>query len=95
MSLRLLMLLVGIVKSKINLVPSGNDVSVGTNVPEADKSLVLRSKTFVLSNPMVFSLTGRENINLSYWRLSFIGTPFFKKKFLARLMMDNVSESGA
>jgi hypothetical protein len=95
MPLRLLMLLVGIVKSKINRAPSGNDISTVTNVPEADKSLVLKSKTFVLSNPMVFSLTGRENINLSYWRLSFIGTLFCKKKFLAKLMMDNVSESEA
>jgi hypothetical protein len=92
MPLRFLRLLVGIVKSRINRVPSGKDVSVGMNVPEADKSLVLRSKTFVLSNPMVFNLTGRGNINLSYWRLSFIGTPFFKKKFLAKLMMGDVSE---
>jgi hypothetical protein len=95
MPLRFLMLLVGIVKSKINRVPSGKEVSVGMNAPEADKSLVLRSKTFVHSDPMGFSLTGRGNINLSNWRLFFIGTPLFKKKFLAKLMIGDVSESEA
>ncbi|HSQ83124.1 MAG TPA: hypothetical protein VLM43_00250 [Desulfobacterales bacterium] len=95
MPLRVLKLLVGIVKSRINCVPSGKEVSVGMNAPEADKSLVLRSKTFVHSDPMGFSLTGRGNTNLSYGRLFFIGTPFFKKKFLAKLMMGDVSESEA
>ena len=89
------MLLVEIVKSKINRVPSGREVSVGMNVPEPDKSLVLRSKSFVHSDPMGFSLAGRGDINLSYWRLFFIGTPFFKKKFLAKLMMGDISESEA
>ena len=89
------MLLVEIVKSRINRVPSGREVSVGMNVPEPDKSLILRSKTFVHSDPMGFSLTGRGNTNLSYWRLFFIGTPLFKKKFLVKLMMGDVSESEA
>ena len=88
-------LLVGIVKSRINRVPSGKEVSVRMNSPEADKSLVLRSKTFVHSDPMGFSLTGRGNTNLSYWRLFFIGTLFFKKKFFAKLMMGDISESEA
>jgi hypothetical protein len=95
MPLRLLILLVEIVKSRINRVPSGREVSAGMNVPEPDKSLMLRSKTFVHSDTMGFSLAGRGNTNLSYWRLFFIGTPFFKKKFLAKLMMGDVSESEA
>ena len=89
------MLLVEIVKSRINRVPSGREVSEGMNVPEPDKSLMLRSKTFVHSDTMGFSLAGRGNTNLSYWRLFFIGTPFFKKKFLVKLMMGDVSESEA
>ena len=43
-------LLLGKVKSRINRVPSGKDVSVGINVPEADISLVTRSKTFFREN---------------------------------------------
>jgi hypothetical protein len=66
MPLWFLKLLFGIVKSRINLVPSEKDVSAGMNVPEADKSLVLRSKTFFLLNSMVSILTGIGNINLSY-----------------------------
>jgi hypothetical protein len=85
------MLLVEIVKSRINRVPSGREVSVGMNVPEPDKSLILRSKTFVHSDTMGFSLEGRGNTNLSYWRLFLVG----KKKFLVKLMMGDVSESEA
>jgi hypothetical protein len=54
------------VKSKINLVLSGKDVSVAINVPETDMSLVARSKTFFLPVFMVSILTGNANINLSY-----------------------------
>ena len=46
------------VKSKINRVPSGKDVRVVMNVPEADMSLVTRSKTYFLSVVMVLGLTG-------------------------------------
>jgi hypothetical protein len=66
MPLWFLRLLFEIVKSRINRVPSEKEVGVGMNVPEADKSLVLRSKTFFLPNSMVSILTGTGNINLSY-----------------------------
>jgi hypothetical protein len=59
-------LLLGKVKSRINRVPSGKDVSVGMNVPEADMSLVTRSKTFFPFVVMVSSLTGNGKENLPY-----------------------------
>ena len=71
-----LMLLLGMVKSRINRVLFGKDVSVGMYVPEADMSLVSRSKIFFLSNVMVSSLTGSGRVNLSNWRLSFIDNTF-------------------
>ena len=52
------MLSLGRVKSKINLVLCGKDVSVAINVPETDMSLVARSKTFFLPVIMVSILTG-------------------------------------
>jgi len=64
------------VRSIINRVLFGKDVSVGMYVPEADMSLVSRSKIFFLSNVMVSSLTGSERVNLSNWRLSFIDNTF-------------------
>ena len=66
MSLNSLMLLVGRMKSRINRVPCGKDVNVGRNVPEADISLVSRSKTFILLVVMASILTGSGNVNLSY-----------------------------
>ena len=66
MPLRLLMLLVEIVKSKINRVPQEMTLVQERMHRKADKSLVLRSKTFVHSDPMGFSLTGRGNTNISY-----------------------------
>jgi len=66
MSLSSLMLSLGMVKSRINRVPSGKDVSVVMNVPEADRSLVSRSTTFFLPDVMASSLTGSGNVNLSY-----------------------------
>ena len=59
------MLSLGMVKSRINRVPSGKDVSVLMNVPEADMSLVTRSKTSFLPVVMVSSLTGSGRVNLS------------------------------
>jgi methyl coenzyme M reductase subunit C-like uncharacterized protein (methanogenesis marker protein 7) len=59
-------LLTGRVKFRISRVPSGNDVSVGMNVPEADISLVTRSNASVLSNVRVSILTGSEIVNLIY-----------------------------
>lgn len=75
-SLSFLMLSVGMVKSRINRVPSGKDVNVVMNVPEAEMSLVTRSKTFFLPVVMALSLTGSGKGNLSYWRLSFIDNAF-------------------
>ena len=60
------MLLVEIVKSKINRVPQEMTLVQERMYRKADKSLVLRSKTFVHSDPMGFSLTGRGNTNISY-----------------------------
>jgi len=60
-----LMLSLGMVKSIINRVPFGKDVSVGMYVPEADISLVSRSKTFFLLNVMVSNLAGSGRVNLS------------------------------
>jgi len=54
------------VKSRINRVPSGKDVSVVMHVPEADMSLVTRSKTFFLPDVMASILTGSGNVTLSY-----------------------------
>jgi len=54
------------VKSRINRVPSGKDVSVVMNVPEADMSLVSKSITFFLLDVMASILTGSGNVNLSY-----------------------------
>lgn len=54
------------VKSRINRVPSGKDLSVVMNIPEADMSLVSRSKTSFLPNVMVSILTGSGIVNLSY-----------------------------
>ena len=71
-----LMLALGMVRSIINRVPFGKDVSVLMNVPEADMSLVSRSKTFFLPNPIVSSLTGSGRVNLSNLRLSFIDNTF-------------------
>jgi hypothetical protein len=59
-------LLLGKVKSRIKRVPSGKDVSVGMNVPEADMSLVTRSKTFFPFVVMVSILTGNGKENLPY-----------------------------
>ena len=53
------------VKSIINRVPFGKDVSIGMYVPEADISLVSRSKTFFLPNVMVSNLAGSGSVNLS------------------------------
>jgi len=65
-SLSPLMLSLGMVKSRINRVPSGKDVSIVMNVPEADMSLVSRSKTFFLPDVMASILTGSGSVNLSY-----------------------------
>jgi hypothetical protein len=54
------------VKSRINRVPYGKDVSVIMSVPEADMSLVIRFKIFCLPVIMVLSLTGIGKENLSY-----------------------------
>jgi hypothetical protein len=59
------MLSLGMVKSMINPVPFGKDVSVLMNVPEADISLVSRSKILFLSNVMASSLIGSGKVNLS------------------------------
>jgi len=56
----------GMVKSRINRVSSGKDVSVVMNVPETDRSLVLRSKTVFLPVVIALSLTGSGKENLSY-----------------------------
>ena len=74
--LNFLMLSLGMVKSRINRVPSGKDLSVVMNIPEADISLVSKSKTSFLPNVMVSSLTGSGIVNLSYWRFSFIDNAF-------------------
>lgn len=65
-SLSPLMLSLGMVKSRINRVPSGKDVSIVKNVPEADMSLVSRSITFFLPDLMASTLTGSGSVNLSY-----------------------------
>jgi hypothetical protein len=58
MSLNLFRSSLGRVKSIVNRVPSGKDVSVGMNVPEYDISLVVRSKTIILLPAfMALSLT--------------------------------------
>ena len=65
MSLNSLMLSLGMVKSRTNLVSLEKDVRVLINVPEVDMSLVSRSNTLFL--PVVSSiLTGSGRINLSY-----------------------------
>ncbi len=60
------MLSLGMVKSRINRVPSGKDVNVLMNVPEADMSLVSRSNTLFLPVVIGSSFTGSGRINLSY-----------------------------
>jgi hypothetical protein len=67
---------VRMLKSRINCVPSGKDVSVGMNVPEADIFLVSRSKTSFLLNVMVSSLTWIGIVSLS------LKTPFLAKRSL-------------
>jgi len=56
----------GEVKYRINFVPSGKDVGVGMNVPEAEISLVTRSKTFFPFVVKVSSLTGSGKEILPY-----------------------------
>jgi hypothetical protein len=66
MSLSFLILSLGMVKSRINRVPSGKDVKVQMNAPEVDISLVSRSTTFFLPDVMASILTGSGSVNLSY-----------------------------
>lgn len=76
MVLKVWVLFLGKVNSKINFVPSGKDVGVGMNVPEADISFVTRLKSFFPFVDTVSSFTGNGKDNLWYRRLSSIGDTF-------------------
>ena len=56
---------IGILRSRINRVPSGKVLSDGMNASEVDIFLVLYSKISILSDSMVFSLTKSEILNRS------------------------------